>query len=105
MKPWMAVIYEAPLAQVKFTGGQAGKTGVAYYNKRQDEIVARQGDMNFSMQVAYFDDEPSVDEYVKYFTTEYPTKTIIKAQSQLVVYREAGPERKGKFVNGNLLPV
>jgi hypothetical protein len=104
MKPWMVVNCDKTLSNFPVFRRRDNQTGVMYGNRQQLSLT----DMNDGLQkdraVVFFDDEGTADQYIDWYSKEYPGTALIKAKSVTATYREFGPVKTGVFTDKGMVP-
>ena len=104
MKPWVVINVEKnPLAFPMFRR-RDGQSGVLYGNRTQETCLNNGEGLQRERAFVMFDDEGTADQYIEWYSKEYPSAVLVKAKSVSALYRDFGPVKTGVFTDKGMVP-
>jgi len=104
LKPWSVIICDKTPTPLPVFRRRDNQSGVMFVNREQSAVPWTGEGLERDRQVRMFDDEGTADQFVEWYSKEYPGAVLVKSKSVQAIYRDFGPVKSGKFTDKGMIP-
>lgn len=106
MKPWSVIVCDKTPMNMAVFRRRENETGIMYVNREQNEVMhpMDHNGLERDRHVHLFDDEGTCDQFIEWYSKEYPGAVLLKSKSVQAIYRDFGPIKKGLFTEKGMIP-